>query len=138
MTTQDGSLRSKPSAWGPVTNGNALVHRMRELYESGHSIGDIGMVVNRNPSTVYRVLVRLGVQIRGDSFPARQRVLEYIKSYLDERGFPPGVRDIATGLELSSTATVTYHLKHLEADGLIKRTPGVARSIVVLGPEVQP
>lgn len=58
----------KPAA--AVTRGTAAVHRMRELYESGLTAGQVAEVVGLNQSTVCRKLVAAGVEMRG---PGRTR-----------------------------------------------------------------
>ena len=45
-------------------------------------------------------------------------ILEYIKSQILERGFPPSVRDICEAVHLKSTSSVH---SHLETSHLISR-----------------
>ncbi len=59
----------------------------------------------------------------------RERILEYIKYFFDERGYAPTVRDILKGCNVSSTSLVQYHLNVLEKEGQIRRDPEVFRSI---------
>ena len=59
----------------------------------------------------------------------RQRILEFIRTFIDEHGYAPTVRDILKGCNLSSTAVVQHHLNVLEREGLIDRDPKVFRSI---------
>jgi repressor LexA len=62
----------------------------------------------------------------------RQRqVLKYIRKTLEQRGFPPSVREIGRALAISSLRGVTGHLDALERKGFIKRNP-TARGIQVL------
>lgn len=64
----------------------------------------------------------------------RQRqVLDYIKSEVKAKGFPPTVRDIGEAVGLSSSSTVHAHLAALEAKGLIRRDPSKPRALEVLG-----
>jgi repressor LexA len=65
--------------------------------------------------------------------PRQQQVLECIISYIDDNGYPPSQRDIASGLKLRSTSTVVKHLKSLEDMGYIRRS-SVSRSIVLAMP----
>jgi repressor LexA len=63
----------------------------------------------------------------------RQRdVLDYIKKYTAEHGFPPAIREICKGVNLSSPATVFVHMKNLEKAGYIKTTSNKFRTIEVL------
>ncbi|MDD5287939.1 MAG: transcriptional repressor LexA [Dehalococcoidales bacterium] len=59
----------------------------------------------------------------------RERIHQFIHSFIDERGYSPTVRDILKGCEISSTAVVQYHLDVLEKSGRIHRDPEVFRSI---------
>ncbi len=59
----------------------------------------------------------------------RQRIIEYIRDFYDERGYAPTVRDIMKGCNLSSTAVVQHHLKVLESEHQIERDSRVFRSI---------
>jgi repressor LexA len=51
----------------------------------------------------------------------RQRILDCIALALEERGYPPSVREIADAVGLASTSAVHHHLIALERDGLIER-----------------
>lgn len=62
----------------------------------------------------------------------RQRVLKFIRDFIDERGYAPTVRDILKGCNISSTAVVQHHLNILEREGYIHRDPEVFRSIQLL------
>lgn len=58
-------------------------------------------------------------------------VLQYIYDCVEERGYPPTVREIGKVVNLSSTSTVHGHLSKLEKKGLIKRDPTKPRAIEV-------
>jgi repressor LexA len=51
----------------------------------------------------------------------RQRILDCIALALEERGYPPSVREIADAVGLASTSAVHHHLIALGRDGLIER-----------------
>ena len=59
----------------------------------------------------------------------RERIHKFIRSFIDDRGYAPTVRDIVKGCDLSSTAVVQHHLNVLEREGHIHRDPEVFRSI---------
>ena len=59
----------------------------------------------------------------------RERILQSIHEFINERGYSPTVRDILKGCEISSTAVVQYHLYVLEKEGRIHRDPEIFRSI---------
>ena len=64
--------------------------------------------------------------------PEKQRqILAYVKQFIREHSYPPTVREIATGCNIASASTVTYHLTRLENSGHIARNPDIARSITV-------
>ena len=49
-----------------------------------------------------------------ENLTKRQQVIfNYIKDFITNNGYPPSVRDICEGLNLSSTATVHTHIKNL-------------------------
>ena len=62
----------------------------------------------------------------------QEEVLTFIKKFIAENGYPPAVREICKGLNLSSPATVFTHIKKLEAAGYLKKGNGKNRTIEVL------
>jgi repressor LexA len=66
----------------------------------------------------------------------RERILEYIRHFFDEKGYAPTVRDIMRGCNISSTSLVQYHLNVLEKEGQIHRDPEVFRSIQLMEKDV--
>ena len=62
----------------------------------------------------------------------RQRIWKFIRSFFEDRGYAPTVRDILKGCDISSTAVVQHHLNILEREGHIHRDPEVFRSIQLL------
>ena len=63
---------------------------------------------------------------------SRQKILDFIKSEIESRGYPPSVREIGRAVGLRSTSTVHAHLNHLEKQGLIRRDPTKPRALEVL------
>lgn len=61
--------------------------------------------------------------------PTRERILNYIRQFLDKRGYAPTVRDIARGCNISTPSVVQHHLNKLESQGHIHRDPEIFRSI---------
>lgn len=62
----------------------------------------------------------------------RQRqILEYIHTCVDEKHYPPSVREIGKAMGLSSPSTVQVHLNTLEEKGYIKRDSAKSRSMVI-------
>jgi repressor LexA len=66
----------------------------------------------------------------------RERILEFIRHSLDDRGYAPTVRDILKGCHLSSTSVVQHHLNTLEKEGRIRRDPQVVRSIQLMKKDI--
>ena len=59
-------------------------------------------------------------------------ILEFIKSQIIEKGYPPAVREICDAVGLKSTSTVHSHLNKLEKLGYIRKDPTTPRAIEVL------
>jgi repressor LexA len=62
----------------------------------------------------------------------QQKVLDFIRQYNREQGYPPSVREICVGLALKSTSTAHGYLERLERKGLIRRDPSRPRAIELL------
>lgn len=62
----------------------------------------------------------------------QQQVLDYIRTAVAERGYPPSVREIGEAIGLSSPSTVHSHLSALVAAGALKRDPTKPRAIVIV------
>ena len=58
--------------------------------------------------------------------------LEYIKSEILNRGFPPAVREICEAVNLKSTSSVHAHLEALEKNGYIRRDATKPRAIEII------
>lgn len=61
------------------------------------------------------------------------QILEAIKSFYQENGFCPTIRQIGDIVGLKSTSTVITHLKAMEKAGLIIRNEFSPRSIIIPG-----
>ena len=61
--------------------------------------------------------------------PKQQRIVRFIHSFCDDRGYPPTIRDIVRNCDISSTSVVSYNLKILEREGYLRRHSEVARGI---------
>lgn len=62
-------------------------------------------------------------------------ILEYIKSRIIEKGYPPAVREICEAVHLKSTSSVHSHLETLEKNGYIRRDPTKPRAIEIVDDE---
>lgn len=63
----------------------------------------------------------------------RTQILKFLQDFIDDRVYPPTVRDIQRGCGISSTSVVQHHLKVLERDGFIRRDPEISRGIWAVG-----
>jgi repressor LexA len=69
----------------------------------------------------------------------QQRIIDFARSFWQDRGYPPTIRDIVTGCGISSTSVVDYNLDILEREGYIRRHREVSRGIELLArsPEIE-
>ena len=58
-------------------------------------------------------------------------ILTFIRDYTAQHMYPPTVREIVKGCDLSSTSVALYNLVVLGNRGYLTRTPDVARGIVL-------
>ncbi|NLM42291.1 MAG: transcriptional repressor LexA [Firmicutes bacterium] len=62
----------------------------------------------------------------------QRRILEYIRSEVASKGYPPSVREIGNAVGLRSSSTVHGHLTKLEELGYIRRDLSKPRAIELL------
>ena len=62
----------------------------------------------------------------------QQEILDFIKSEILHKGYPPAVRDICEAVHLKSTSSVHAHLETLEKNGYIRRDPTKPRAIEII------
>jgi repressor LexA len=68
---------------------------------------------------------------RGRKGEKQHEILEFIHKEVNDRGYPPTVREICLATGLASTSTVHGHLSRLESQGYILRDPAKPRAIEV-------
>lgn len=61
----------------------------------------------------------------------QQQVLDYIKTTVEDRGYPPSVREIGDAVGLSSPSSVHAQLNSLVEAGMIKKDPAKPRAIMI-------
>jgi len=61
----------------------------------------------------------------------QQQVYDFLAGYITDQGYPPTLQEIARHLQVSGNLGVLRHLQVLERKGLINRSPGSSRSIVL-------
>ncbi len=62
----------------------------------------------------------------------QERILAMILGYVEDKGYPPSIREIGNAFNISSLRGVTVHLDALERKGYIKRA-NTSRSITIIG-----
>lgn len=62
----------------------------------------------------------------------QQQTLDFIERSINERGYPPTLREIGEHMGIRSTNGVTDHLRALERKGFIRRTDFVSRGVQVV------
>ncbi|MBI2636945.1 MAG: hypothetical protein HYW81_02020, partial [Parcubacteria group bacterium] len=55
----------------------------------------------------------------------KQQLLDFLKSYVKDRGYAPTLSEVAKKFKVSSLATVHEHMAFLEKHGFIKRTGNI-------------
>jgi len=60
-------------------------------------------------------------------------MLNFINEFVNDKGYPPTVRDILRGCDISSTSVVDYNLRVLQREGYLHRDSEVSRGIEIFG-----
>ncbi len=63
--------------------------------------------------------------------PTKQKVLKFINSYSEKKGYSPTLEEIRKGLKLSSISTIHQHVKELESSGHLQKKSHLHRSIEI-------
>ena len=66
----------------------------------------------------------------------QQRILEHLRDCMEQRGYPPSMREIGEAVGLTSSSSVAHQLKVLEEKGYVRRDPNRPRALEVFLPEV--
>lgn len=53
--------------------------------------------------------------------PRQRMILQVIMESIDERGYPPSIREIGKRINLASPSSVAYHMRELERKGYLRR-----------------
>ena len=61
-----------------------------------------------------------------------KKILEYMKTEIREKGYPPTVREICAALGIKSTSTVHKDIANLEKEGYLKKDPARPRALLVV------
>ena len=60
-----------------------------------------------------------------------KKILEYMKTEIREKGYPPTVREICAALGIKSTSTVHKDIANLEKEGYLKKDPARPRALLL-------
>ena len=76
-----------------------------------------------------------GITVKKTRISTRRQseILQYIKDFLVEKGYPPSVREIGSAVGLKSSSTVHRYLSMLEENGAIRRDATKPRAIDIMG-----
>ena len=61
-----------------------------------------------------------------------EKIVQFVKQFTQENGFPPSIREIGAAVGLRSTASVSYHLQQLQERGLLQSPVGKGRKRTVV------
>lgn len=86
------------------------------------------------PHCGHALNARAPVHVGAGLAPEHKQVLDFIRAYVEERGYSPSYEEIAAGLNYSSKATVARRVHALVARGHITQIPGHKRSIALVSP----
>ncbi|GGP85747.1 transcriptional repressor LexA [Streptosporangium pseudovulgare] len=88
---------------------------MSEHHENGSAVNDLA--VRRRDS--------LGLT------PRQRKILEVIRDSVQQRGYPPSMREIGEAVQLTSTSSVSHQLTALQRKGYLRRDPHRPRALEV-------
>ncbi len=61
-----------------------------------------------------------------------EKIVEFVRQFTFEKGFPPSIREIGAAVGLRSTASVSYHLQQLQEKGLLQTPEDKGRKRVTV------
>ncbi len=72
------------------------------------------------------------MESRNELTPTQEKVFEFLKNFLQEKGFPPTLREIASHFGLRGPKGPQKTLSILERKGYIRKVPGISRAVEIL------
>lgn len=61
-----------------------------------------------------------------------QKILDYMKAEIKQKGYPPTVREICSALDIKSTSTAHKDIANLVKKGYIKKDPSKPRALMIV------
>ncbi|MBE5735748.1 MAG: transcriptional repressor LexA [Clostridiales bacterium] len=68
-------------------------------------------------------------------YSKEDQLYDYIRSYKNENGFPPTIREMCKAIKVRSTSTIFYYLNKLENSNKIKKNPNKNRALEIVESE---
>lgn len=65
--------------------------------------------------------------------PRQKEMVSFIRSFVEDNGYPPTIREIGRAVDISSTSVVNYNLEVLQKKGILERGREVARGLRLVG-----
>ncbi len=62
----------------------------------------------------------------------KKKILDFVNRQVQEKGYPPSVREICKAVGFKSTSTVHAYLSSLEGEGLIAKDPTKTRALKII------
>ncbi len=62
----------------------------------------------------------------------QQKILDFIRAFLGQHGYPPTIREIGKAVNIGSTSVVNYNLNKLVREGFLGRSQKVSRGLLLL------
>lgn len=69
--------------------------------------------------------------------PRQTRILDTLRASVEDRGYPPTLREIGSAVGLASSSSVAHQLKVIEKKGWIRRDPNSPRALTILDDEIE-
>jgi repressor LexA len=66
---------------------------------------------------------------KGKLSDRQKRMLEFIRRFTADSGYPPSIREIGDAADISSTSVVNYNLNRLVEEGFLTRDQNVSRGL---------
>ena len=70
--------------------------------------------------------------MRKESSDKQQQIINFVNRQVEEKGYPPSVREICSAVGFKSTSTVHAYLEKLKKDGIILKDPTKPRALKVI------
>lgn len=69
-------------------------------------------------------------------YSKEEQLLNFIKNYQNDNGYPPTVREMCKAIKVSSTSTIFYYLNKLENANKIKKSPNKNRALEIIDNDI--